>query len=219
MVRTAETAMRLAARALSQPDTLGDADCEDLHGGLIGQPVNTATSIGYVAAGVWLLARTRRLPRGSRGVAGAYGAFVALSGAGSVAYHGPQFAGAQLFHDLPIVGMLGLGLGVPVVRRFRGVPMIEGALGPRVWAAAGLGAAGGLAFLAGRTGAPTCDSGSVLQFHGLWHLCTAGAAGVWGTVLWPLPDPAEDRSSPAASEGAAAGAADGAAEDESGGGR
>ena len=196
----ADAARRLAARALSQPETLGDGDCEELHGGLVGQPVNTASSFGYVAVGTWLLWRTRRLPTPERITAGAYGAFVAISGAGSIAYHGPQFAGAQLFHDLPIVGMVGLGIGVPLVRRIRGRQVVAGSR-TAAWWAAGLGAAGGLAFLAGRTGSPTCDADSLLQFHGLWHLCTAAAAGAWGAALWPaeMDDAAIDRVEEAAS--------------------
>lgn len=186
-----DAARRLAARAMSQPDTLGDGDCEELHGGLIGQPINTLSSAGYVAVGVWLLARTRRIPRRQRVAAGLYGAFVALSGAGSVAYHGPQFAGAQLFHDLPIVGMLGLGLGVPLARRIKGQQVFAPSSRGRIGAAAALGAAGGIAYIAGRTGSPTCDADSVLQFHGIWHLCTGAAAGVWATALWPA-EPNQD---------------------------
>jgi len=187
--READAARRLAARALAQPETLGDGDCEKLRDGWIGQPVNTVSSLGYVAVGTWILVRTRHLPRAERITAGAYGAFVAISGAGSVAYHGPQFAGAELFHDLPIAGMLAVGIGVPVIRRIRRQPVLVGSR-RAAWWAAGLGAAGGLAFLAGRTGSPACDAESLLQLHGLWHLCTAGAAGAWAAALWPkeLPD-------------------------------
>jgi hypothetical protein len=191
MARTLDTTAaldgvrRLAARAWSQPETLGDGDCEDLRGDILGQPVNTITSVGYVAVGAWLLERTRRLPRDQRTAAAFYGAFVALSGAGSVAYHGPQFAGAQLFHDLPIAGMLGLGIGVPVARRLGGRPVLPGGVVRGVWVAAGFAAVGGLAFLAGRTDSPACDPESLLQLHGLWHLCTAVAAGAWATAVWP----------------------------------
>lgn len=203
MARTLDTTAafdgvrRLAARAWSQPETLGDGDCEDLRGDILGQPVNTITSVGYVAVGAWLLERTRRLPSDQRTAAALYGAFVALSGAGSVAYHGPQFAGAQLFHDLPIAGMLGLGVGVPVARRLGGRPVLPGGVVRGVWVAAGFAAVGGLAFLAGRTDSPTCDPGSLLQFHGLWHLCTAVAAGAWATAIWPASAAAPDADPPA----------------------
>ena len=186
MPRSAEIARRAAARAWSQPDTLGDADCEELHGGLVGQPVNTASSFAYVGVGVWLLTRTRRLPRGGRAAARWYAGLVALTGAGSIAYHGPQFEGAQLFHDLPVVGVFGLGVGVPVARRLRGRPVLGPGTVPRAWGAAALGAVAGLAYLGGRTSSPVCDPDSLVQFHGLWHLCTAGAAGLWATALWPL---------------------------------
>lgn len=198
MVRSVELVERLAARVGSQPDTLGDADCETLHGGLLGQPINTLTSFGYVAAGVWLLERTRRLPSDQRTAARLYGAFMALTGAGSVAYHGPQFAGAQLLHDLPIVGVLGIGVGVPVLRRLRGDPVVpvapvvpvrpqvRRAPSQRMSLAVGLVAIAGLAFVGGRTDSPVCDPDSLVQLHGLWHLCTAAAATVWATALWPV---------------------------------
>ena len=50
---------------------------------------------------------------------------------------------------------------------------------------AGFGVLGGLAYAGGRTGSPVCDADSLLQLHGLWHLSTAAAAGLWATALWP----------------------------------
>lgn len=175
----------LRRRLLSQPETLGDGDCEALHDGLIGQPVNTISSFGYVAGGIWLATRIGGLQPRERVPAAAYATFVALSGAGSVAYHGPQFAGAQLFHDLPIVGMLGLGLGVPLARALRSRAAMPGATRGRIASVAALGAVSVGAYVLGRTGAPTCEPDSWVQPHGLWHLGTAAAATVWATVLWP----------------------------------
>ncbi len=194
MALTADTARRLATRAMSQPDTLGDADCEQLHDGLVGQPVNTLTSMGYVAVGLWLLERTRRMPRVGRNTARWYGAFVALTGAGSVAYHGPQFTGAQLFHDLPVVGVIGIGVAVPVARRIRGVPVLAADSTSRALAAGGFGILGALAYVGGRTTSPVCDADSLLQLHGLWHLSTAAAAGFWAAALWPATDSADGAS-------------------------
>ena len=112
-------AMDLARRIIVQPDTLGDGDCEAQHAGFLGQPTNTISSLGYVAGGVWLLTRIGRIERGERIVAVGYAVSVAMAGAGSVAYHGPQFPGAQLLHDLPIIAMVGIGSGVPAIRMVR----------------------------------------------------------------------------------------------------
>ena len=185
----AGSAGRLTGRLLAQPDTLGDGDCEALREGMLGQPVNTLSSLGYVAGGIWLATRVRHLERRSRLPATAYAAFVALSGAGSVAYHGPQFAGAQLFHDLPIVGMVGLGVGVPVVRLVRSDRVLPGATRGRLAGAVVLGAASVASYFLGRSGGPACDPESLLQPHGLWHLGTAALATLWATVLWSSDEP------------------------------
>ncbi len=183
---------RILYRIVEQPETLGDGDCEALHGGLVGQPVNTITSLGYVAGGAWLLTRVGRLDRSERVPATAYGLAVALSGVGSVAYHGPQFAGAQLLHDLPIVMMVGIGVGVPIVRAVRGRRVVGENSRSRLRGAAAAGVIGGLSYLGGRTGASTCDPDSLLQFHGAWHLATALAATMWGGAVWSLDERTSD---------------------------
>ena len=48
---------------------------------------------------------------------------------------------------------------------------------------AGLGAAAGIAYVSGRTGARTCDPDSAWQWHGVWHVLSAAAFGVAGEVL------------------------------------
>lgn len=46
------------------------------------------------------------------------------------------------------------------------------------------------AYLLGRTGSPTCDPDSVVQFHGLWHLISAGIfATWWWLALWDASEP------------------------------
>lgn len=178
-------AMDLARRLVVQPDTLGDGDCEAQHAGFLGQPTNTISSLGYVAGGVWLLTRIGRIERGERIVAIGYAVSVALAGAGSVAYHGPQFPGAQLLHDLPIVAMVGIGLGVPALRMVHRRPVLRCGGRSRALGAAGLAVAAGLSYLGGRTGSGTCRPESILQLHGLWHLGTAAAVTLWATALWP----------------------------------
>lgn len=185
MSKLTELAQHRVRRLIEQPETLGDADCEELHDGLLGQPVNTLTSFAYVAAGIWLASRAARLPRGRRAAAGWYAGLMAVTGLGSVAYHGPQFAGAQVLHDVPIAGVLGIGVVVPLVRRRRHQPAVPG------WSA-GVGAgmataaivAGG-AYIGGRTSSPLCRPDSWMQLHGLWHVATAAVTALWGFALWP----------------------------------
>lgn len=195
-------AMDLARGLIVQPDTLGDGDCEALHVGFLSQPTNSISSLGYVAGGAWLLKRVGRIEPRERIEAVGYAVSVALAGAGSVAYHGPQFGGAQLFHDLPIVAMVGIGLGVPALRVVRRRPVFQRAGRSRALGAAGLVAVAGLSYLGGRTGSPTCRPESALQLHGLWHLGTAAAATLWGTALWPIGSRGSDGPDPTVGSGA-----------------
>ena len=55
-------------------------------------------------------------------------------------------------------------------------------------------AVAGFSFVLGRTGAPTCDPLSWVQFHGLWHVSVATAFGLW---WWQL-EPSAKGSEPAA---------------------
>jgi hypothetical protein len=182
-------------RVVGQPETLGDSDCERLHDGLLGQPVNTVTSMAYVAAGAWLGARAARLERRDRPAAGWYAAFVAITGMGSVFYHGPQFAGAQLLHDLPIAGVVGIGAAVPLLRSRRGRPPVPG-WSPRL--GVGMAAAAvvaGASYVGGGTDSSLCRPDSIVQLHGLWHVATASLVTMWGLALWPDATPATESSS------------------------
>ncbi len=177
-------AARVRSIAFDQPPTLGDGDCEALRDTWLGQPVNTVTSMGYVAVGAWLGSRSARLPREQRAGAVAYAALVALTGVGSVAYHGPQFPGAQLLHDAPVVATSVVGVAVPLSRRLRGRDPLPG-WGDRAGVVMGGCAVVALAaYAAGRTGSALCRPQSLFQPHGLWHLATAVAIAAWGTVVW-----------------------------------
>ncbi|CAN5691218.1 hypothetical protein BH10ACT3_BH10ACT3_16880 [soil metagenome] len=185
MGHQSSVAARVRRVVLDQPRTLGDGDCEALRPGLLGQPVNTITSLGYVGVGAWLAGRSgRRAVRADRSAL-AFAALTALAGAGSVAYHGPQFAGAQFLHDTPVYGVLGVGAAVPVWRTVRGEVAVPGWSTGLGFAIAGTTAAAGAAYLAGRTTSCVCRPYSWWQFHGLWHLGTAAAMGMWGAALWP----------------------------------
>ncbi len=45
-------------------------------------------------------------------------------------------------------------------------------------------------YVLGRTGSPLCDPGSIVQFHGLWHMVTAFAALVWADRALAVAGPA-----------------------------
>jgi hypothetical protein len=140
---------------------LGGSDCEALHDGWLGQPVNTLSSLAYVAACAYVLRRN-----GPPGAALGLGAV----GVGSVLYHGPMPPGAEAAHDGSIA--LLAGAVALVAWRRRSLPR------PPAPALVALGAAVAVNLLS-RTGAPLCEPGSLAQGHGAWHVLSATAAGLW----------------------------------------
>ena len=94
------------------------SDCERVRPGLLGQPMNTASSIAFIATGLWL---ARKAPQqGDTRDLRHYGAALAIVGVGSVAYHGPGGALAKWIHDVGVTVPL-LVLGVVIVARRRGL--------------------------------------------------------------------------------------------------
>lgn len=153
-------------------DRLGCTDCERIREGRIAQPVNTVTSAAFVVAGAALALRAHghpdhRLERVS------YGAMLALVGAGSIAFHGPQPRGAKELHDWPIVALLSITVATPVARAARGRTAFPGWTGRRGGLFATTAAAAALSWFGGRTGARTCDPDSPFQLHGCWHVLAA----------------------------------------------
>lgn len=145
---------------------LGGSDCEALGDGVLGQPVNTLSSLAYVAAGAYVLRRG-----GPPGPALA----LALVGVGSVLYHGPMPPGAELVHDAALVAVPVAALAV--VWRRRSFPR------PPAVAVVAL-ALGALVNVLSRTSAPLCRPDSLLQGHALWHVLTAVGAALW-LARWP----------------------------------
>lgn len=185
--RASLLAETIAHAVLDQPPTLGDSDCEAMHAGFFTQPVNTVTSGAFLGVGMWLATRVASLDRPQRFSAATFAAVVALNGLGSVAYHGPQFAGSETLHDVPVYGLIAAGVGVPAWRWSRRREPLPGWSTGRGLALLAGAVTGGAAYLGGRTASRVCDPDSWFQFHGVWHLATAAVAGVWGTVLWPAP--------------------------------
>ena len=145
----------------------GASDCELVGDGFLAQPVSTLSSLAYVGVGAWIAARLPGRP------SVVVGALVASVGIGSVAFHGWDGEGVARLHDLTIAAVLVCIAGFEV-----------GRLGCRRRVAGyGVGVAalafGLLANVLGRTGAPLCASGSLIQGHALWHMATAVALGAW----------------------------------------
>lgn len=85
---------------------MGTSDCEHIGQGLLGQPVNTLSSLAYVAVGALLLQRALARRSTERAVLGVYAATVVAVGLGSVAFHGPMPSWGRFVHDLPIAAVL-----------------------------------------------------------------------------------------------------------------
>jgi hypothetical protein len=161
---------------------LGAGDCEAWRGGPLGQPTNTVTSAAYVLAGAWLLARTRQVEPGERWRAAAYGAALAASGVGSIAYHGRGGAWSHWLHDVSLAALLAAlpAEQLATVRGWGPAPAL------RLWGLATLPAGIHLAV------DPTASTPSTSV------LVTAAALGEFdrgrrGTVALPRPARAEGR--------------------------
>ncbi|NDL55930.1 hypothetical protein [Phytoactinopolyspora mesophila] len=84
------------------PSLPASSDCEAFTGGFWGQPVNSVTSLAFVAVGAAILVAYRS---GGRGVA-TYALLTAATGAGSFIFHGPAPQWSELVHDAPLVALL-----------------------------------------------------------------------------------------------------------------
>ncbi|MFW2336589.1 ceramidase domain-containing protein [Ilumatobacter sp.] len=83
-------------------DGIGASDCEAIGDALLAQPVNALSSLAYVVVGIVVVGIATR-GRRAIGPSVVYGSCVAAIGVGSVLFHGPQTAGSQVLHDLPIL--------------------------------------------------------------------------------------------------------------------
>lgn len=81
------------------------SDCERCRPGLVTQPVNTISSLGFVLAGALVVAAGRRDGRHRPGAAGPVGRAMAMAGLGSVAYHGPGTAFGRWLHDATLLNL------------------------------------------------------------------------------------------------------------------
>jgi hypothetical protein len=87
---------------------LAVADCERIHDGFLGQPVNAVSSLAYLVSGGALMLRARRAPRGEQAWLLAFGGVTASNALGGLAYHGPGGASGRWLHDAALLATLGL---------------------------------------------------------------------------------------------------------------
>ena len=99
---------------------LTTADCERIGDGLFGQPVNTASSVAFLIAALWILERARR-SSARRVELAVFGLAVAGNAVGGFLFHGVRTAGSTWVHDEAIVAVL-LFAGVSALARFGAWP-------------------------------------------------------------------------------------------------
>lgn len=180
------------------------ADCELIGPGILGQPVNTLTTLPFLLLGGWLSSNAR-----SRWV----GVALMATGAGSFVFHGPMPTWGEWAHDVALAWLIATIAGqgtrwerwsrlpalAALAALFAAFPIaadpVAVALAVIVGAAIlvrrppaaelmPLGLLAVVAFLGrlGSTGGPLCDPSSILQLHGLWHI-GAAVAVTWWTVV------------------------------------
>ena len=181
-------------------------DCERILDSWWGQPVNTATCIGFLIGGIviWW--------RGADRIAAL---LITAIGVGSIAFHGPMPPWGEFVHDVTIVWALvwvilvevghhrlspiafvltGVLAATPAVANPSQTLLTIAVLVIQMWtrdhrrvrlAGVGLLALGALIGTLSRTGWPLCDPDSLWQGHGFWHLCSAAALTTWGGWIRP----------------------------------
>jgi hypothetical protein len=189
-------------------------DCERILDSWWGQPINTATCVGFLIGGIVIWRR------GTDRVAALLTTAIGL---GSIAFHGPMPPWGEWAHDVTIVWALVWVILVELGRQrlAPGAMALTGLLAftPAVadpsqallaiavlvmqlrardhrrlrLVGVGLLAAGALIGRLARTGWPLCDPDSLLQGHAFWHLCSAAVLTTWGGWIRPkgradLPD-------------------------------
>lgn len=178
-------------------------DCELVGPGLLGQPINTLTTLPFLLLGAWLASNDR-----SRWV----GVALMATGAGSFLFHGPMPAWGDWAHDFTLAWLVTTIGGLHTRwERWSRVPALvalavifavfPGAADPLAAALTvivggsilvrrppmaelmplGLLAVTAILGRLGSTGGPLCDPSSIWQLHGMWHV-GAAVAVTWWTV-------------------------------------
>lgn len=152
-------------------DHIARSDCEQVRGGFIGQPVNTASSLAYCAAGAWIWRRGATAPWRAVAVA------AVTVGVGSAAYHGPGGRLGHLVHDASNVVLVATVTAATARTRCSRPALAR--------AAAVTSVIGVAVHYTSRSGRALCRPDSVLQGHALWHLLGAGAVATMAEAHRP----------------------------------
>ena len=151
-------------------------DCERVHDYGIAQPVNTLTSAAYGVASLPVLCAARRSTGLLRIELHAYaGALLAVM-AGSAQFHARGPGPSHRLHDGSLYAAVSLGslLLLPAAGT-----LADTRAGRRFLLAA---ATAGATYACGRSSSRFCRPDSRWQFHGLWHVLSAGAAALVAVV-------------------------------------
>lgn len=187
-------------------------DCETIHAGLLAQPVDALSALGFVGAGVWVAARATDRDRRW------YGVLLASVGASSLLFHASAqpwtapiesatvvalatWLGASTGARLGRTGRLGwiagaatataLMVAFPASRHvvtglaigFAAVQLFRSPHRRRALPGLGLLAAGLLVYASSSTGGPLCFPDSPLQGHAVWHLLAAAGLTSLGSMV------------------------------------
>ena len=73
--------------------------------------------------------------------------------------------------------------------------------GRRSWVILVLAAVAAVTFVLGRSAGPACDPDAIFQFHGLWHVLSAGVLAMWWYAAFPPTTSAPTTSAPTTATG------------------
>lgn len=79
---------------------LGKTDCEEIHDGLLNQPINAWSSLSFSAVGLLIVLSAWHASGRERVARVVFGLLMIATGIGSFLFHGPQPAGSHFAHDI-----------------------------------------------------------------------------------------------------------------------
>jgi hypothetical protein len=79
---------------------LGETDCEEIHDGLLNQPINAWSSLSFSAVGLLIVLSAWHASGRERVARVVFGLLMVATGIGSFLFHGPQPAGSHFAHDI-----------------------------------------------------------------------------------------------------------------------
>lgn len=87
---------------------IGESDCEEIHDGILTQPINAVTSLAFSVVGIVIIGAATRVEGHERAVRIVFGSLLVATGLGSFLFHGPQPAASQFLHDITFLATLWL---------------------------------------------------------------------------------------------------------------